>query len=70
MLVKVTEVEHYTERLFRFRTERPATFRFSAGEFTMVGIENVEDLLKKENNSRKECIALPINAILDTPKIK
>ena len=48
MLVKVTEVEHYTERLFRFRTERPATFRFSAGEFTMVGIENAESVIQKE----------------------
>ena len=47
MLVKVTEVEHYTERLFRFRTERPATFRFSAGEFTMVGIENAESVIPK-----------------------
>jgi ferredoxin--NADP+ reductase len=47
MLVKVTEVEHYTERLFRFKTERPATFKFSAGEFTMVGIENLEQVIPK-----------------------
>lgn len=47
MLVKVTEVEHYTERLFRFKTERPATFKFSAGEFTMVGIENLEQAIPK-----------------------
>ena len=33
-------------------------------------IFDFKHLLKKENNSRKECIALPINAILDTPKIK
>ena len=32
-------------------------------------IFDFKHLLKKENNSRKECIALPINAILDTPKI-
>ena len=50
MLVKVTEVEHYTERLFRFKTERPATFKFSAGEFTMVGIENCRiKLFQKEH---------------------
>ena len=47
MLVKVTEVEHYTERLFRFKTERPATFKFNAGEFTMVGIENLEQVIPK-----------------------
>ena len=47
MLLKVTEVEHYTERLFRFRTERPTAFKFSAGEFTMVGIENVETAIPK-----------------------
>ena len=47
MLVKVTEVEHYTERLFRFKTERPTTFKFSAGEFTMVGIENLEQVIPK-----------------------
>jgi ferredoxin--NADP+ reductase len=38
MLLKVTEVEHYTETLFRFKTERPNTFRFTAGEFTMIGM--------------------------------
>ena len=40
MNLKVTEVEHYTDRLFRIRTERPAAFRFTAGEFTMIGITN------------------------------
>ena len=39
MKLKVTEIKHYTEGLFRIRTERPATFRFTAGEFTMVGME-------------------------------
>lgn len=38
MLLTVTEVEHYTDRLFRIRTERPRSFRFSAGEFTMIGL--------------------------------
>ena len=38
MLLKVTEVEHYTDTLFRFKTERPNTFRFTAGEFTMIGM--------------------------------
>lgn len=35
---KVTEVQHYTERLFRFRLTRPPSFRFRAGEFVMIGL--------------------------------
>jgi len=38
MFLKITEVEHYTDTLFRIRTERPSTFRFTAGEFTMIGM--------------------------------
>ena len=34
----VLEVEHYTDRLFRFRITRPASFRFRAGEFVMIGL--------------------------------
>ena len=37
--LKITEVEHYTDKLFRIRTERPSTFRFTAGEFVMIGLE-------------------------------
>lgn len=36
----VTEVEHYTDRLFRFRTTRPASLRFRSGEFVMIGLPN------------------------------
>jgi len=38
MNLQVIEVEHYTDTLFRFRTERPRNFRFTAGEFTMIGM--------------------------------
>ncbi|WP_299988508.1 ferredoxin--NADP reductase [uncultured Ruegeria sp.] len=38
----VTEVQHYTERLFRFRMTRPASFRFRSGEFVMIGLPNAE----------------------------
>ncbi len=38
----VTEVEHYTDRLFRFRITRPASFRFRSGEFVMIGLPNAE----------------------------
>ncbi len=34
----VLNVEHYTEHLFRFRTTRPAGFRFRSGEFAMIGL--------------------------------
>lgn len=36
----VTEVQHYTESLFRFRVTRPSTFRFRSGEFVMIGLPN------------------------------
>ena len=41
-LETVTDVEHYTDRLFRFRITRPATFRFRSGEFVMIGLPNAE----------------------------
>ncbi len=34
----VTEVKHYTDRLFSFKVERPDTFRFRSGEFVMIGL--------------------------------
>lgn len=34
----VTSVQHYTDRLFKFRITRPATFRFRSGEFVMIGL--------------------------------
>ena len=40
--LQVTEVEHYTDSLFRFRVTRPATFRFRSGEFVMIGLPNAE----------------------------
>jgi len=38
----VTEVQHYTDRLFRFRMTRPASLRFRSGEFVMIGLPNAE----------------------------
>ncbi len=35
---KVLAVEHYTDRLFRFRLTRPQSFRFRSGEFIMIGL--------------------------------
>ena len=36
----VTHVEHWTDRLFMFRTTRPASLRFRSGEFVMIGLMN------------------------------
>ncbi len=35
----VLEVQHYTDRLFRFRTTRDTAFRFVNGQFAMIGLE-------------------------------
>ena len=34
----VTQVRHWTDRLFSFRTTRPASLRFRSGEFVMLGL--------------------------------
>ncbi len=34
----VTQVRHWTARLFSFRISRPAAFRFRSGEFVMLGL--------------------------------
>ncbi|MBB5073917.1 ferredoxin--NADP+ reductase [Bartonella callosciuri] len=38
----VQEVYHYTDRLFKFRLNRPESFRFRSGEFVMIGLPNAE----------------------------
>ena len=38
LALEVTEVTHYTDRLFHFRTTRPESFRFRSGEFVMIGL--------------------------------
>jgi ferredoxin--NADP+ reductase len=37
-LQTVTWVHHWTPSLFSFRVERPQSFRFSSGEFVMIGL--------------------------------
>ncbi len=34
----VTEVRHWTDRLFSFRVSRPQSLRFRSGEFVMIGL--------------------------------
>ena len=38
--VKILEVKHWTNRVFSFSVERPASFRFRSGEFIMLGLLN------------------------------
>ena len=40
MTEKVTEVHHWNDTLFSFKTTRDMGFRFKSGHFTMIGIEN------------------------------
>jgi ferredoxin/flavodoxin---NADP+ reductase len=35
---RVVDVQHYTNRLFRFRVTRPQSLRFRSGEFVMIGL--------------------------------
>jgi ferredoxin--NADP+ reductase len=37
---QVTEVHHWTDKLFSFKTTRNPGFRFENGYFTMIGLEN------------------------------
>ena len=44
----VTQVTHWTDRLFSFRVTRPQSLRFRSGEFVMIGLmgENGKPLLR------------------------
>ncbi|MCA0870267.1 ferredoxin--NADP reductase [Seohaeicola saemankumensis] len=44
----VTQVKHWTDRLFSFRVTRPQTLRFRSGEFVMIGLlgDNGKPLLR------------------------
>lgn len=44
----VTEVQHYTDRLFRFRVTRPRSLRFRSGEFVMIGLMGAPDANGKQ----------------------
>ncbi|PIE15996.1 MAG: ferredoxin--NADP(+) reductase [Rhodobacterales bacterium] len=44
----ITEVKHWTDRLFSFRVTRPRSLRFRSGEFVMIGLmgDNGRPLLR------------------------
>jgi ferredoxin--NADP+ reductase len=47
MIQTVKEVTHYTDKLFKIKTDRPKTFRFHAGEFVMVGMGDYDSAPKR-----------------------
>ncbi len=51
----VTEVEHYTDGLFRFRITRPDSFRFRSGEFAMIGLNNAENPVYRAYSIASSC---------------
>ena len=38
LIERITEVTHYTDKLFKIKTTRSKTFRFVAGEFVMISL--------------------------------
>lgn len=38
--LRVTDVEHYTDTLFKFQLTKPEGFDFKAGQFTMIGLDD------------------------------
>lgn len=44
----VTQVRHWTDRLFSFRVTRPASLRFRAGEFVMIGLMQIDEKTGRE----------------------
>ncbi len=57
----VTEVKHWTDRLFSFRCTRPASLRFRSGEFVMIGLMGDPDTVtgKQKPLLRAYSIASP-----------
>ena len=44
----VTEVKHWTDRLFSFSVTRPASLRFRSGEFVMIGLMQTDEKTGRE----------------------
>ena len=44
----VTQVTHWTDRLFSFRVTRPASLRFRSGEFVMIGLMETDEKTGRE----------------------
>src|SRR5210317_1652643 len=38
--LRVTDVEHYTDSLFKFKLTKPDDFEFKSGQFTMIGLDD------------------------------
>ncbi|MEO0568417.1 MAG: ferredoxin--NADP reductase [Pseudomonadota bacterium] len=44
----ITEVKHWTDRLFSFRCTRPPSLRFRSGEFVMIGLMQTDEKTGRE----------------------
>ncbi|MEM8775194.1 MAG: ferredoxin--NADP reductase [Pseudomonadota bacterium] len=44
----ITEVKHWTDRLFSFRCTRPPSLRFRSGEFVMIGLMQTDEKTGKQ----------------------
>ena len=69
MIVKVKEVTHYTDKLFKITTERPSTFRFHAGEFVMVGMGDYNSAPKRAYSICSVPVISSLSAVLGTIKL-
>jgi len=61
----VTEVQHYSDTMFRIRTERPGTFRFTAGEFVMIkcreaGVERAYSITSGPGDEYLEFLSIKV----------
>ena len=63
--LKVIDVQHYTDSLFRIRTERPATYKFVAGEFVMIGLDNWSEKLQR-NKPIMRAYSLQVGLMMNT----
>ena len=52
--LKVIDVEHYTDRLFRFRLERPEDHNMKPGQFTMINVEGAPKRAYSFTNGPKD----------------
>ena len=41
--ITILEINHYSDRLFSFKTSRPQSFRFKNGEFVMIGFNKLKN---------------------------
>lgn len=63
--LNITQVQHYSDSMFRIRTERPNTFRFTAGEFVMIkcresGVERAYSITSGPGDDYLEFLSIKV----------